>query len=66
MRSTQLVKVAPLAVQVKVTVEPGNVEPAAGDRRAGRPLPSLLVVLVLVLVLVVLLDEVLPEPVPVV
>jgi hypothetical protein len=61
-----LVTVAPLAVQVKVTEEPGRVETAAGDRRAGRPLPLLLVVLVLVLVLVVPLDDVLPEPVPVV
>ena len=54
-----------MAVQVKVAVLPGSVEPADGVRRAGRPLPLLLVVLALavltVLVLLVLL--VLPEPV---
>ena len=63
-----------MAVHVKVAVLPGSVEPADGVRRAGRPLPSLLVVLalaVLVVVVVVvvvlgLLVLVLPEPAPVV
>ena len=61
-----------MAVHVKEAVLPGSVEPADGVRRAGRPLPSLLVVLalvVLVLVLVLVLVGVLvepPEPAPVV
>ena len=71
MRKDQSVRAAPLAVQVKVVELPGSVEPADGVRRAGRPLPSLLVVLalaVLVVVVVVLglLVLVLPEPAPVV
>ena len=65
MRKDQSVREAPLAVHVKEAVLPGSVEPADGVRRAGRPLPLLLVVLALavltVLVLLVLL--VLPEPV---
>ena len=70
MRKDQSVREAPLAVHVKEAVLPGSVEPAAGVRRAGRPLPSLLVVLALVvLVLVLVLVGVLvepPEPAPVV
>ena len=63
MRKAQSVKAAPLAVQEKVTVLPDKVEPAEGVRRAGFPLPSLLVELELVLVVVVLV--LLLEPAPV-
>ena len=66
-RRDQSVRAAPLAVQEKVTVEPGKGEPGVGVKRAGCPLPLLLVLLLLVLLPVLLeLLVVLPDPVPVV
>ncbi len=65
MRKDQSVRAAPLAVQVKVVVLPDKDEPAKGVRKAGLPLPLLLVVLALAVlgVLEVLLVA-LPEPAP--
>src|SRR5680860_1474175 len=65
-RKDQSVRAAPLAVQVKVTEEPGKVESLVGERRLGSPLPLLLVVLLELVLLLLEVVLLLPEPAPVV